>query len=267
MLLDNFIVPGNDALMTKSRPKPHAEPAGEAPAASGVTLWRQIADDLERAIAVGALEAGQRLPGELALASRFGVNRHTVRRALAALAQQGLVRSARGSGTFVEGLRLTYPIKPRTRFSEIVGAAGREAGGRLIASGIEPASVDVAQRLELRRGAPVIRLDVLRDADRVPLCATSSFLSAERFAGAAEIFAATGSMTQTLARLGVPDYRRASTRVSAGIADAIVAMRLELPPGRPVLVVDAIDVLPGGDPILTNHARFAADRVELVFAD
>jgi GntR family transcriptional regulator, phosphonate transport system regulatory protein len=235
--------------------------------AEGVTLWRQIADDLERAIAAGALEVGQRLPGEVALSARFGVNRHTVRRALAALAEHGLVRPTRGSGTFVEKTRLAYPIRPRTRFSEIVGAAGREAGGRLIASSIEPAGVEVAQSLRLPAGASVVRLDVLRDADRVPLCAASSYLSAERFPGIAEIFAATSSMTRTLARLGVPDYRRASTRVSAGIADAVVAMRLELPPGRPVLIVDSIDVLPDGEPVLTNHARFAADRVELIFAD
>jgi hypothetical protein len=73
-------------------------------------------------------------------------------------------------------------------------------------------------------------------------------------------------MTQTLARLGVLDYRRARTRVSDGIADAAVAMRRERPPGRPVLIVGSIDVLADGAPVLTNHARFAAG-VELMFAD
>ena len=56
------------------------------------------------------------------------------------IAGRGLVRAARGSGTFVEGGRLAYPISRRTRFSEIVGTAGREAGGCLVASRLEPAS-------------------------------------------------------------------------------------------------------------------------------
>jgi GntR family transcriptional regulator, phosphonate transport system regulatory protein len=83
----------------------------------GVTLWRRIADDFERAISTGVYRTGERLPAETEIAGRFGVNRHTVRRALAALAERGLVRAERGSGTFVEMRRLAYPIGARTRFS------------------------------------------------------------------------------------------------------------------------------------------------------
>src|ERR1051326_2737710 len=101
--------------MTRSRDK---AVTARAPAA-GVTLWRRIADDLERAIATGEFAAGEKLPGETEIAARFAVNRHTVRGAIAELAGRGLVRAARGSGTFVEGGRLAYPISRRTRFSEI----------------------------------------------------------------------------------------------------------------------------------------------------
>src|SRR5258708_28130224 len=95
----------------------------EAAPAPGVTLWRRIADDLEQAIALGTHAAGDRLPGEVEIAARFGVNRHTVRRALAELTERGLVRAERGSGTYVEGKRLAYPIRSRPRFSQILGSA------------------------------------------------------------------------------------------------------------------------------------------------
>ena len=94
-------------------------------------LWRRIADDIERSIVQGDVVPGERLPGEVEIADRFGVNRHTVRRALSELTGRGLVRAERGSGTYVETTRLPYPIRARTRFSEIVGAAGHQAGGRL----------------------------------------------------------------------------------------------------------------------------------------
>src|SRR5499425_2613576 len=106
---------------------------------SGVSLWRRIADELEQSIARGIFTPGSKLPGETDIAERFGVNRHTVRRAIAALAQRGLVRAERGSGTFIEQRRIPYPIRPRTRFSEIVGGAGHAAAGRLMASGVEAA--------------------------------------------------------------------------------------------------------------------------------
>jgi DNA-binding GntR family transcriptional regulator len=91
-------------------------------AAEGVTLWRRVADEIEQAIAAGTYLPGTRLPGELDIASRLGVNRHTVRRAIAALSERGLVRAERGSGTFIEARRISYPIRARTRFSENLSA-------------------------------------------------------------------------------------------------------------------------------------------------
>jgi len=231
---------------------------------TGVTLWRRVADELERAIAIGSFKPGTKLPGELDLAERFDVNRHTVRRAIAALTERGLVRAERGSGTFVEAQRLAYPIRTRTRFSEIVGATGRAVGGRPIASATEEAEADIAKRLKLKAGTPVVRVELLRHADKIPICAATSWLPAQRFPDAAEVYAKTRSMTKTLAHFGVPDYARQSTRVTAGIVDQTDALRLEIAAGRPILVVDSVDADSDGRPVLTTHARFASDRIELV---
>jgi GntR family transcriptional regulator, phosphonate transport system regulatory protein len=241
-------------------------PPRQAPAeaAHGVTLWRRIADDLEQAIALGTHGAGDRLPGEIEIAARFGVNRHTVRRALAELTARGLVRAERGSGTYVERQRLAYPIGARTRFSEIVGTAGRGAEGKLIAHRSEPATPEIAKRLGLAVGEMVVRLEILRSADRVPICSATSWLPATLGSDAARIYRARRSMTATLAHFGISDYRRQSTRISAATADALDAERLRLLPGRAVFIVDSIDVTTRGAPILTSRARFAADRVELV---
>src|SRR4030095_4299509 len=100
--------------------------------ASGVALWRQVADGIERGIADGRFVCGEKPPGEVGVGETFPGNRHTVRRALATLAERGLVRAERGSGTYVESRRIAYPLRSRTRFSEIVGAGGREPRGPFI---------------------------------------------------------------------------------------------------------------------------------------
>jgi GntR family transcriptional regulator, phosphonate transport system regulatory protein len=230
----------------------------------GVTLWRRIADDVEQEIAAGVYAIGERLPGEVEIARRFDVNRHTVRRALAELAQRGLVRAERGSGTFVEPGRIAYPIRRRTRFSEIVGANGREVGGTLIADSEEPASGAVAERLHVPVGDLVVRLEILRSADGLPICAATTWLSAKRLPGVAQVYRSKRGMTATLAQFGIRDYRRDSTRISAAAADALDAQRLRTVTGRPLLLVDSVDVLPSGEPVLTSRTRFAPDRVELV---
>jgi GntR family transcriptional regulator, phosphonate transport system regulatory protein len=233
-------------------------------AASGVALWRQVADGIERGIANGTFASGERLPGETEIAETYRVNRHTVRRALAMLSERGLVRAERGSGTYVEAPRLAYPLRSRTRFSEIVGAGGREPRGQLIDASEELATRELARALGLKTGAPLIRIEALRSADRTPICISTTWLSAERFAGAGSIFASVRSMTKLLAHYGVRDYRRGSTRITAAIVDATDAARLDLALGRPILVVDATDVDADGKPLVTKRSRFAAERIEFL---
>jgi GntR family transcriptional regulator, phosphonate transport system regulatory protein len=231
---------------------------------SGVALWRQVADGIERGIADGTFAPGERLPGETEIAETYRVNRHTVRRALATLAERGLVRAERGSGTYVEAQRLAYPLRSRTRFSEIVGAGGREPRGQLIDASEELATRELARALGLKTGAPLIRIEALRSADRTPICISTTWLSAERFAGAGSIFASVRSMTKLLTHYGVRDYRRGSTRITAAIVDATDAARLDLALGRPILVVDATDVDADGKPLVTKRSRFAAERIEFL---
>jgi GntR family phosphonate transport system transcriptional regulator len=231
---------------------------------SGVALWRKVADSIERKIADGGYAAGDKLPGEVEIAEAHRVNRHTVRRALAALAERGLVRAERGSGTYVEASRIAYPLRARTRFSEIVGAGGREPRGQLLAASREEATKELAGQLDLAPGAPLLRIEGLRLADRAPICVGTTWISADRFPDAGELYRRFGSITKVLAHHGIRDYRRASTRITAAIADAGDAARLDLGIGRPVLIVEALDVDGKGRPLLAIRARFAAERVEFV---
>jgi len=231
---------------------------------SGVALWRQVADGIERGIADGRFAAGEKLPGEMEIAETYRVNRHTVRRALATLAERGLVRAERGSGTYVEAAKLAYPLRSRTRFSEIVGAGGREPQGQLIAACDEVASRELARQLGLKTGAPLVRIEAVRLADRTPICVSTTWLSADRFPNAGDVFARVRSMTALLAHYGVRDYRRTSTRITAAIVDATDAARLDLALGRPILVVDATDTDTEDKPLVTKRSRFAAERVEFL---
>jgi GntR family phosphonate transport system transcriptional regulator len=229
---------------------------------TGVALWRQVADGIERGIADGTYASGDKLPGETEIAEIYRVNRHTVRRALATLAERGFVRAERGSGTYVEAPKLTYPLRSRTRFSEIVGAGGREPDGRLIESGTEPATRDIAKQLRLKTGAPLVRIEALRFADKTPICIGTTWFPADRFADAAAVYARLNSTTKLLAHYGITDYRRLSTRITAAIANATDAARLDIALGRPVLIVDSTDVDLDGTPLKFSRSRFVAERVE-----
>lgn len=231
---------------------------------SGVALWRQIADRIRQGIDAGDFAEGGRLPPEFELAARFGVNRHTVRGAIAALVHEGVLRAEQGRGTFVERRRrLSYPIAARTRFSEGLRDQARDRRGHLLAHAVEPAPARVAEALELAENAPALRLETMSEADGRPVSRATNWFDAVRFAGFADDFAETGSVTLAFRRHGVDDYLRQSTHVSARHADDADLVDLKLAPGAIVLVTVAVNVDSDGRPVQFSRTRFAADRVEL----
>lgn len=86
-----------------------SEPAPALPAGlfdrldpcSPVPIYHQVSLALEAAIRDGVLPEGTRLESELALSSRLGVSRPTIRHAIAALVDKGLLIRNRGAGTVV----------------------------------------------------------------------------------------------------------------------------------------------------------------------
>ena len=237
-----------------------------ASANEGIARWRQIADILRTDIA--ALQVTGQLATEAELAERFAANRHTVRRALAALASDGLVRAERGRGTFINSpdvARLSYPVGAMTRFSENVGAASREPGGRLIASSVESASLRLSQTLNCRPGVALTRMEMLRVADGAPVLVSTHWFVATRVPGLVAAYADVGTLTGALAKVGVGSYRRVTTRVTAENADPSDARLLDCPPGTPILLAVTIDCDEKAEPLQTARTRFAGSRIELVF--
>ena len=231
---------------------------------SGVSLWRQIADRILQAIATGDFAENAALPPEVALAERYGVNRHTVRSAISALVQEGVLRAEQGRGTFVlSRRRLSYPIGARTRFSTGLQGQTSERHIVLLSSSVEPASQRVAEGLGLAKGAEVIRLETRGEADGLPVSRAAGWFEARRFAGIDKAMAETGSITASLVRFGIDDYLRQSTVLSARHADAADLADLGLQPGAIVLVTVAVNVTPDGQPIQFSETRFSAERVEL----
>jgi GntR family phosphonate transport system transcriptional regulator len=227
----------------------------------GLTLWRQIAETLAEEVSAGSF-AGGRLPTEPALAARFGVNRHTVRRAVAVLAERGLLRIEQGRGTFVADHLVDYVLGRRTRFSANLQSQGREPGHRLLSAATVAADAATARDLALRRGARVVQIEIVGNADGVALSYGLHSFPARRFAALPAAFAATSSITAALARCGVGDY----TRLLARLPSEREARHLGQPSSRPVLQSEAVNVDVAGLPIQRSLVVFAGDRVQMVVA-
>jgi GntR family phosphonate transport system transcriptional regulator len=226
-------------------------------------LWTSIRDHLADEIAKGHYAPGDRLPTEAQLAGRFGVNRHTVRRALAALQEAGAVHSRRGAGVFVQHRQMPYPIGKRVRFHQNLLAAGRVPEKRILMLQTRAASPQEAEALGLREGARVHVYEGLSLSDEVPIALFRSVFPAERLPRMLDALRETGSVTAAFAAHGIDDYTRARTEITAKPADATLAAQLRLGPGAPILRSVGVNVDAEGRPLEYGRTWFAGDRVTL----
>lgn len=229
---------------------------------SGIAVWRQIADTLQADIRDHRFPEG-RLPSEAELAERFHVNRHTLRQAVQALQEQGLVRIERGRGMFVQHELLDYPLSRRTRFTDNLRRHGLLPSHQLLSAREEAASERVARELRLPAGTPVLRIETLSEANEQPLSLMTAWYPADRFAGLLEMLREGEGTTQILGRLGVEDYVRAESRVTVLMPSEETAHMLRQPATRPLLCVASVDADLAGVPIKYGETLFCGDRVQL----
>lgn len=231
----------------------------------GVAVWRDIAQTLEAEIAAGQPARGERLPTEAQVAARFGVNRHTARRAVDELARAGLVRVEHGRGAFVSEDVIDYEVVPRTRFSEWIRRHNREPSGRVLQLRELPAGTEVAANLDLAEGEGVVLMERLGAADGVPVSLAAHYFPLGRLPGIAAALASSPTITAALAAVGVPDYIRQSTRVSARLPSATEARLLQLGRMQPLLVCENLNVDQSGRVVEYGVALHPSPRVQVVF--
>ena len=229
-------------------------------------VWSSIAAILADEIGAGHYRPGDKLPTEAELAARFGVNRHTVRHALADMGATGLVRSRRGAGVFVAAEPTLYPIGRRVRFHQNIRASGRLPEKRVLRIETRPCDAREAEALGLAAGAPVVVYEGLSLAGGVAVAHFESVFPAAPMPGLAATLADVTSVTEALKLNGIADYIRAETRLTAERATPTQALHLGLREGDPLLRSTGLNTTPEGVPVEYGTTWFAGDRVTLTVA-
>lgn len=127
-------------------------------------LYLQLAGMLGEQIRVGEWKAGEALPAERQLCSSLGISRVTLRQAVDALVEQGLVSRRQGAGTFVTS-HIQHQLSGLASFSETLRVKGYEPGTRWLERRVRPAVGEEILRLGLSPDAAVASLTRLRSAD------------------------------------------------------------------------------------------------------
>lgn len=233
---------------------------------SGIAVWRQIGEALAADIRNKRYAPGEQLPPEPELAAKFSVNRHTIRRAMGALEQGGLVRIEQGRGTFVQEHAIDYAIGKRTRFSENLGSQGVLGHAQVIESAVLK-SADIALHLGLSRNAALLHVKLIGKTENRTISVAEHYFDEKRFPGFVDKLNTTRSISKTYRQFGVADYTRKWSRITATLPSDDVARLLGQPKTRPILKVEALNVDQDKAPLQYSITRFSGDWVQLMVND
>lgn len=149
-----------------------------------MTLYDRIKDDLLAKIKDGTYPEGQTIPSELELADLYGVSRPTIRQALQILVSDGYLEKRRKRGTVVTKPKVNQSFTMDIRsFEDAMRLAGRMPKTNVLVFKRERARGDIADRLELPKGAEVFKLVRLRYADELPNVFVESYIPCNAYPG------------------------------------------------------------------------------------
>ncbi|TWB53119.1 GntR family transcriptional regulator [Rhizobium sp. ERR 922] len=202
----------------------------------GVSFHRQVYMLLKEEINQGVPAAGFSLPSEDELAARFGVARVTIRTALAALETDGLIERRQGKGTFV---RATVTVAPLQSSMADLLVHMRDVSSHTEVAVLEFEYVGPPAQLRSERGgenALFQRAVRLRSHAGKPLFQITTFVP-EHLGRTYSREELAGTPLLDLLKRAHTGYYSGKQIVSATVADLIVAPRLGLAVGDPLLVV------------------------------
>lgn len=229
---------------------------------SGQAIYAQIARQLEQEIS-NLYAPGEFLPSESDLAERFGVNRHTLRRAVDELVDAGMLERRHGRGVLVLDNQIDYQIGTGTRFTENLAAQGLLSVNRILRKQTLLASQRIAERLQLHEGDPVYWIETLRMLDDRPMCVISHFIPAKKFQDLLVRYEG-GSLHALLTEHYQCQLRRTESLITAVLPQGDDARCLGMPQNRPVLRVKSVNVNErDATPVEYAITRFRADRIQL----
>lgn len=144
-------------------------------------LYMQIRQMLQDDIKEGKYKPEEQIPTEAELCDFYNVSRITIRKAIEDLVKEGSLTRIPRRGTFVTNQKFHNELISVSGFSEFSHQLGMIPNSRILKSEIIAASFEVANRLNIEEGSPVLELERLMYVNDHPLFYDIAYYSLLRF--------------------------------------------------------------------------------------
>jgi GntR family transcriptional regulator len=226
-------------------------------------VYIQIHNKIRQDIEAGKWQIGDRIPSERDLAVVFNVSRMTLRQAIQTLVDEGILERRIGAGTYVANQKVQEKVSGVTSFTDVMIAQGKQPSSRTISYHVAKPSLSESEKLHLKDGAQVLRMERVRYGDSVPISfevATVPYDLVKDFSKS-EV---TKSLYHTLESKGGYVIGGAQQMVSAMLASERIAEYLEIKRGSAILRLRQVSFLQDGRPFEYVRTQYVGERFEFV---
>lgn len=208
---------------------------------------------------------GEKIPSENQLSALFGVNRHTVRKAIERLCKLGAIYSFQGKGCYVSPRPspVVYPVLAKSCFSDNMNHRGKNHFSSLLGwERTNPSRVE-QKHLHLGAGEEIYRLEILRFVDNIPLAVYTSAIPV-KYVPELEKYLANFSSLYKILREQYQIYPQGKYQfIEATYPSLKDIENLQITEHVSILQITALAVKPDGSPIEFLVSRIRGDRYRL----
>lgn len=184
---------------------------------------------------IAGLDRGASLPPERQLAEQLGTSRTTLRKALAELAGEGVLRRTQGSGNFVAPPKVVH-VRQLSSLTDDLKAEGMQPSSQILGLEQVRAEPAVAEHLEIAPGERIHLLTRLREVDGEPLAIEEAHLPGALPRLEAKLVE-TGSLYAALRDCYDRGVQSVEDTVETALANPDQAELLRIATGQPLLLV------------------------------
>lgn len=226
-----------------------------------VPVYIQIHNEIRKEIESGKWAVGERIPSERQLSQDFDVSRMTLRQAIQTLVDEGILQRQVGSGTYVASSKVQEKMSGTTSFTEITESQGKKPSSKTVSYHVADPSISEIEKLKLKDGDQVLRMERIRYADKQPICfeVATIPIGIVNSLNKKDITSSLYKALEDKAGLKLGD---ATQTVSAILASEKIANFLNVKRGSAILRVRQVTTLDDDRPFEYVRSQYAGDRFE-----
>lgn len=231
-------------------------------------LYVRVQRDLMEMLKQDEYKPGAKIPSERELSIRFGASRMTTRKAVEQLVDRGALERRGTSGTYLQERLFARPLGHNTPFgiTEVAHEHGRIPGSKLLYFERQRADDDMAERLKINVGDPVIAFRRQRTINDIPVCIELCYIPAALVPGlSASDVVENASLYNLFSRKYGIELRSGDSKLVVSRLRPEEADFLNLPPEHPVLEFQTVSVLKNNQPFeylrSLNHPDYVSFHI------